>query len=153
MSSRSNPLLSIIIPTRERAETLGYTLRTVLDQITRNFEVIVSDNFSQDNTAQVVSSFSDPRIRLINPGRRLSMCDHWDFALLHAAGDYVMFIGDDDAILPGALDKLEASILSTHSLVYGWPKPIYVWPMDGKPARVEDLHRVRLKPRRLIWRS
>lgn len=54
-----------------------------------------------------------------------------------------MFIGDDDAILPGALDKLEASILSTHSLVYGWPKPIYVWPMDGKPARVEDLHRVR----------
>jgi glycosyltransferase involved in cell wall biosynthesis len=136
MSNRGNPLLSVIIPTRERAETLLYTLRTALDQSSQNFEVIVSDNFSQDNTAQVVRSFSDPRIQLINPGRRLSMSDHWDFALLHAAGDYVMFLGDDDGTVPGALDKLETSILTTHSLVYCWPRPIYVWPMDGKPARV-----------------
>ena len=139
MSSRDNPLLSVIIPTRENAETLPYTLRTALDQTSRNFEVIVSDNFSQDNTAQIVKSFSDPRIRLINPGRRLSMCDNWDFALLHAAGDYVMFSGDDDAIAPGALDKLEASIRTTHCLVYCWPRPVYNWPMDGQPARVFHL--------------
>ena len=136
MSSRDNPLLSVIIPTREHAETLPYTLRTALDQTSRNFEVIVSDNFSQDNTAQIVKSFSDSRIQLINPGRRLSMRDNWDFALQHAAGDYVMFIGDDDAIVPGALDKLEASILGTHGLVYSWPRPVYNWPMDGQPARV-----------------
>ncbi len=136
MSNHGNPLLSVIIPTRERAETLQYALQTALDQKSQNFEVIVSDNFSQDNTAQVVRSFSDPRIRLINPGRRLSMCDNWDFALLHAAGDYVTFIGDDDAIVPGALDKLEASILTTHCLAYRWPMPAYIWPMDGKPARV-----------------
>jgi glycosyltransferase involved in cell wall biosynthesis len=136
MSNHGNPLLSVIIPTRERAETLLYTLRTALDQTSENFEVIVSDNFSQDNTAEVVRSLSDPRIRLINPGRRLSMCDNWDFALLHAAGDYVMFIGDDDAVVPGGLDQLEASILATHCLVYRWPRPLYVWPMDGKPARV-----------------
>jgi glycosyltransferase involved in cell wall biosynthesis len=139
VNNRTNPLLSVIIPTRERPETLQYTLRTALDQTSQNFEVIVSDNFSQDNTAEVVRSLSDPRLRLINPGRRLSMCDNWDFALLHAAGDYVMFIGDDDGIVPGALDKLEASILATHCLVYCWPRPIYVWPMDGKPARVFHL--------------
>jgi glycosyltransferase involved in cell wall biosynthesis len=136
VNSRTNPLLSVVIPTRERPETLEYTLRTALDQSSQNFEVIVSDNFSQDNTAEVVRGFSDPRIRLINPGRRLSMSDHWDFALLHAAGDYVMFSGDDDGIVPGALDKLEASILATHSLVYCWPRPIYAWPMGGKPAHV-----------------
>jgi len=139
MSYHGNPLLSVIIPTRERAETLQYTLRTALDQSSRNFEVIVSDNFSQDNTAQVVRSLSDPRIRLLNPGRRLAMCDNWDFALLHAAGDYVMFIGDDDAIVPGALDKLEASVRTTPCLVYCWPRPVYNWPMDGKPARVIHL--------------
>jgi glycosyltransferase involved in cell wall biosynthesis len=136
MSKRDNPLLSVIIPTRERVETLPYTLRTALDQTSKNFEVIVSDNFGQDNTAEVVKSFSDPRMRLINPGRRLSMSDHWDFALLHAAGDYIMFIGDDDAVIPGAIARLEASILSTRSLVYCWPRPVYVWPIDGKPARV-----------------
>jgi glycosyltransferase involved in cell wall biosynthesis len=139
MSTGGHPLLSVIIPTRERAETLQYTLRTALDQRSRNFEVIVSDNFSQDNTAQVVRGFSDARLRLINPGRRLSMSDHWDFALLHAAGDYVMFVGDDDGIIPGALDKLEATILRSHCLAYCWPRPAYVWPIDGKPARVEFL--------------
>jgi glycosyltransferase involved in cell wall biosynthesis len=139
MSSHNNPLLSVIIPTRERAETLQYTLRTALDQSSQSFEVIVSDNSSQDNTAEVVRSLSDPRIRLINPGRRLSMSDNWDFALLHAAGDYVMFIGDDDGIVPGALDKLEVSIRATHCLAYRWPRPIYKWPMDGNPARVLHL--------------
>jgi glycosyltransferase involved in cell wall biosynthesis len=64
------------------------------------------------------------------------MSDHWDFALLHAAGDYVMFLGDDDGVVPGALDKLEASIRATRHLVYGWPRPVYDWPMGGKPARV-----------------
>lgn len=139
MSNRGNPLLSVIIPTRERAETLQYTLRAALDQTSKNFEVIVSDNFSQDNTAQVVGSISDPRMRLINPGRRLSMCDNWDFALLQAAGDYVMFIGDDDAVIPGALDKLEVSIRAKPCLAYRWPRPAYIWPMDGKPARVAEL--------------
>ena len=139
MNNRTNPLLSVIIPTRERPETLQYTLRTALDQTSKNFEVIVSDNFSQDNTAEVVRSLSDPRLRLINPGRRLSMCDNWDFALLHAAGDYVMFIGDDDAVIPGALDKLEVSIRATHCLAYRWPRLAYIWPMDGKPARVDYL--------------
>ena len=139
MSNRGNPLLSVIIPTRERAETLPYALRTALDQSSQNFEVIVSDNFSQDNTASVVRSFPDPRIRLIKPGRSLSMSDHWDFALLQAAGNYVMFLGDDDGIVPGALDRLETSILTTHSVVYCWPKPVYVWPMDGQPARVAFL--------------
>jgi glycosyltransferase involved in cell wall biosynthesis len=139
MSNHSNPLLSVIIPTRERAETLQYTLRTALDQTSKNFEVIVSDNFSQDNTAEVVRSLSDPRVRLINPGRRLSMCDNWDFALLHAAGEYIMFVGDDDAVIPGAIDKLEVSIRATHCLAYRWPRPVYIWPMDGKPARVVEL--------------
>ena len=141
MSDSTHPLLSLVIPTRERPETLGYTLRTALDQRSQNFEVIVSDNFSQDNTAQVVKSLSDPRLHLINPGRRLSMSNHWEFALLRATGDYIMFIGDDDAIVPGGLDQLEASILTTRALAYCWPRPIYNWPMDGKPANI-----VRLPP-------
>jgi glycosyltransferase involved in cell wall biosynthesis len=136
MSNDGNPLLSVIIPTRERAETLRYTLGTALDQSSRNFEVIVSDNFSQDDTAQVVKSFPDPRLRLINPGQRLCMSDHWDFALLHARGDYILFVGDDDAIVPGALDRLEDSISGTRCLVYCWPRPVYNWPMDGTPADI-----------------
>ncbi len=64
---------TVIIPTRDRAETLEATLRTCLRQTYPNFEIIVSDNCSDDNTKEIVDGLHDPRIRYINPGRRLSM--------------------------------------------------------------------------------
>src|ERR1039458_10222772 len=100
MTEPAKPLISVVIPTRERAQTLLFTLQTVLNQASRNFEVIVSDNFSQDPTRTVVQSFADARLRYFNTGRRLSMCDNWDFAFEHVCGEYTIFIGDDDAILP-----------------------------------------------------
>ncbi|MGZ8158598.1 MAG: glycosyltransferase family 2 protein, partial [Methylobacter sp.] len=63
---------TVIIPTRDRAETLEATLRTCLRQTYENFEIIVSDNCSGDNTKEIVDGLHDPRIRYINPGRRLS---------------------------------------------------------------------------------
>src|SRR5216683_506883 len=94
------PTLTIVIPTRERADTLQFALRTVCRQKDRDFVILVSDNASNDSTAQVVKSFGDPRIRYINPGRRLSMSHHYEFALDHVVTDYVMFMGDDDGLLP-----------------------------------------------------
>src|SRR5260221_11421836 len=100
----SEKLLSIVIPTRERAETLGFTLRTALAQTTNNYEVIVSDNFSQDNTKSVVAKAADHRVRYVNTERRMSMCDNWEIALDHSRGKYIIFIVDEDAIMPDALD-------------------------------------------------
>ncbi len=59
----NSPKLTVIIPTRERADTLFHTLRTVLEQEYENLEIIVSDNASIDNTRQVVSQFTDVRLR------------------------------------------------------------------------------------------
>lgn len=75
-----NPLLSVIVPTRERADTLKFAIRTILDQSTDDIELIISDNFSQDNTQEIVESFSDHRLKYFNTGKRLSMCDNWEFA-------------------------------------------------------------------------
>lgn len=136
MNEDLKPLISVIIPTRERPETLPYAIQTALDQSTANFEVIVSDNFSQDNTGAVVRSLADSRVRYFNTGRRLPMSDNWEFALEQARGEYVIFIGDDDAVMPGGIDRLEAMIRVRPSLVYCWPTPIYSWPMDGYEPRV-----------------
>ncbi len=133
------PLISVIIPTRERAETLFFAIQTALDQTNNDYEVIVSDNFSQDNTKEVVRNFSDSRLIYFNTGQRLSMCDNWDFALEKARGEYVIFIGDDDGIMPGAIDKLQVTIQSKPSLVYCWPRPTYVWPTNGQRASVSYL--------------
>jgi glycosyltransferase involved in cell wall biosynthesis len=131
------PVLSLIIPTRERAGTLVHTLATALEQRSDDYEVVVSDNASADNTRQVVESFDDPRIRYINTASRLSMCGNYEFAVEHARGDYVLIIGDDDAVIPGKLDfLLEKLREAPEPLIHTWPLHIYDWPVSGAPARL-----------------
>lgn len=127
MNKERNIKFTIIIPTRERPDTLLYTLRTVVTQDYDNFDIIVSDNFSQDNTKDVVDSFNDPRIKYINPGKRLSMSTHWEFALSHVKNGWVTLLGDDDGLMPGALSTVNKIIKETNIQAitsirntYGW---------------------------------
>ena len=142
MNNSAKPLISVIIPTRERAETLYFAIQTALEQTSNNFEVIISDNFSQDSTKEVVRNFSDPRLKYFNTGQRLSMSDNWEFALEKARGEYIVFIGDDDAVMPGGINKLEAKIQECQSDVYMWGPSIYFWPFDGRKATIEYLQPV-----------
>lgn len=130
--------VSLIIPTRERAETLLYTIMSSLNQQSREYEVIVSDNFSNDKTKLIVDGFTDSRIKYINPGRRLSMTDHWNFAVPHARGDYVIIIGDDDALMPNAIDKFIGYIEQYPSKIYSWPTHIYFWPSGERSAEIRN---------------
>ena len=138
-NQNSKPFISLVIPTRERAGTLFFAIKTALNQNAEDYEVIVSDNFSQDNTKEVVQSFDDPRLIYINTGKRMSMSDNWEFALEHAKGDYVIFIGDDDAVMPGAIDKLQVTIKNNPNQVYYWPRTAYTWPKNNQMASVSCL--------------
>jgi glycosyltransferase involved in cell wall biosynthesis len=97
--------VTVIIPTREHPETLLATLRTVIQQDYDRLEIIVSDNFSNDSTEDVVRSFTDRRVKYINTGKRLSMSENWDFALSHATGDWISVLGDDDGFLPNCVSR------------------------------------------------
>ena len=127
--------LSVIIPTRERHDVLAQCLRTVVDQVYPDCEIIVSDNYSNDRTKQVVGDFSDRRVKYINTGRRVSMAENWEFALQSARGEFVSYIGDDDGFVPGALagamDILER--FKMNALV--WKKVEYCWPDYIDPMR------------------
>lgn len=94
---------TVIIPTRERADVLHFALSSVTAQDFDNLEIIVSDNASDDNTREVVLANADERVRYLRTERRLGMSGNWEFAMSHATGDWVTIIGDDDALLPGAL--------------------------------------------------
>ena len=133
------PLLSILIPTRERAETLASAVATALDQRSRRFEVIVCDNHSQDATRRVVDGMADARLRYVNPGTRVSISDNWEFAVRHAEGRYLLLIGDDDAIVPGAIDRLEPLLEASASPIFTWPRTTYWWPTAGCTARASAL--------------
>jgi len=130
----SAPLVSIVIPTRERASKLSYTLRTVLDQPGDDFEVVVSDNVSTDGTQDVLRSIADPRLRAYRTPSRLSMCDNWEFAYGKTSGRYLIYIGDDDALAAGAIARIRDLVDTLPSLIYFWDSDIYRWPGDGFPA-------------------
>lgn len=118
----------MLIPTRERCETLAATLRTCVEQRYDAMEIIVSDNHSSDTTEEVVRSLADPRIRYLNTGRRVSMTSNFEFALAHVRPGYVLSIGDDDGLMPNAIGQAADLISQTgfaavtsSSVYYAWP--------------------------------
>ena len=122
---------TVIVPTRERSDTLVHCLRTLVTQDYDNVVFVVSDNFSQDDTKEVAESFNDPRIRYLNTGKRISMSHNWEFALGHVTDGWVTILGDDDGLLPGALGKISEIINSTgtEAIMSSWC--LYYWPMAG----------------------
>ena len=135
----NNPRISLLIPTRERCRPLEFTLKTALAQQSQNYEIVVCDNFSQDNTRGVVESFNDPRIKYFNTGKRLSMCDNWDFGVDQTRGEFVMVIGDDDGVVPGGIDFLDAFIQKNPAPVYFWDIHIYSWSMNGRQPEINQI--------------
>lgn len=119
---------TVIIPTRQRADVLGPALRTVVSQDYDNLEILVSDNFSGDQTAEVVRGFDDPRIRYVNTGRRLSMSHNWEFALSHVSDGWVTILGDDDGLMPGALNRAAELIGEYRTSMLRSSIGSYIWP-------------------------
>ena len=134
ISKKNNPSFNgyrkftIVIPTRDRADTLIYSIQNALAQDYENFEILVSDNASNDNTKKVVLEFNDKRIRYINTGKRVSMSHNWEFALDHVSDGWVTLLGDDDGLLPGALktvnkiiDETDTQAIRSNGSTYAWP--------------------------------
>ena len=59
------PRISVIIPTYNRVHLVGRAIQSVLDQTYQNFDIVVIDDGSTDNTEEIVESFNDERIRHI----------------------------------------------------------------------------------------
>ena len=109
------PFLSVVIPTRNRGHLVVDAIRSVLWQSFDDYELIVSDNCSHDDTAQAIRDVGGDRARYVRPDRVLSMPDHWEFALDHARGRFVAYLCDDDVWVPGALEKIAGILNETRS--------------------------------------
>lgn len=124
------PFFSVLIPTRDRASLLKSALQTAVSQEFADYEIVVSDNNSRDETRQVIEGFmqSSDRVRYVNPGRDLSMCDNFEYVLSHATGEYVLYLSDDDALASNALAYIH-EILSRHSIkTLVWERGYYQHP-------------------------
>lgn len=95
--------VSIVIPTRNRAHLLRFALRSAVRQTAPDFEVVVCDNNSDDNTPQVVRSHANSKVVYVRTERPLSMPDNWEYALRCTRGEYLTYLTDDSFLLPDAL--------------------------------------------------
>jgi glycosyltransferase involved in cell wall biosynthesis len=128
------PLISIVIPTRQRRATVLGTVRTALNQREPNIEILVSDNASTDGTEEAVRSLRDDRLRYVRTSQRLCMSDSWEFAVEHSRGDHVMLIGDDDGVVAGGCTRLLKLIDDTGSSLFFWRPHEYRWPSSESAA-------------------
>jgi glycosyltransferase involved in cell wall biosynthesis len=99
------PSVSVIIPTHNRADFLRGALSSVLNQTYQNFEIIVVDDASSDDTATVVAAFNDERIRFLRHDTNKGGSAARNTGILASKCDYIAFLDDDDEWLPDKLRK------------------------------------------------
>lgn len=109
MTTASTPLVTVIIPTYNYSSVLRYAIMSVLNQTLTDFELIVVGDGCTDDSAEVVASFCEPRIRWHNlPVNTGGQGAPNNKALEIAQGKYVAYLGHDDLWLPNHLELLTA---------------------------------------------
>lgn len=98
-------LVSIVIPTYNQAAFLKHALECVLAQTYEQWEAIVINNFSQDDTIPTVESFRDPRISLVNFSNGGVIARSRNLAISEARGEFIAFLDSDDLWEPTKLEK------------------------------------------------
>lgn len=124
----SPPLVSILIPTRNRASLLHHALASACHQSWEDIEIVVSDNRSDDGTADVVAQFNDSRIRFVRTSAVLPMPDHWEFIVNHARGDLMTLLCDDDALDPTTVESAVVAARSSGLPMVTWNAGWYFHP-------------------------
>ena len=116
------PKVSVIIPTYNCAHFLPDAIQSVLDQSFQDFELIVVDDGSTDNTEEVVRSFSDTRLTYIRQVHQERSAAR-NTGIQASGGEYVTFLDSDDRYLPGKL-SLQVPVLDAHPdkgmVISGW---------------------------------
>lgn len=118
-----SPTVSVIIPTYNRAALLPRAVDSVLAQTYQDFELLIVDDCSTDDTPAVIAGFADPRLRAIRHEQNRRQTGALNTGLAEARGEFAAFLDDDDEFTPDSLAErmalMEASPPET-ALVYGW---------------------------------
>lgn len=93
-----NPKYSILIPVFNGMEFLPQTIPSILKSGRHDFELLVSDDGSDDSSLAFLRGFSDKRLRVFEAPSHSSMAEHWEWLSTKANGDWQMFLGQDDAL-------------------------------------------------------
>ena len=123
---------TIAIPTRNRAKLLPCALKSALNQDYDDYEIVVSNNSSEDDTEEVISQFMEDRIRYIKTDYPMSMVDHWNFLLDKVSGEWVYYLCDDDALASFTLSYMDRIIQQYPQIaIFRMATMLYFYPDVG----------------------
>lgn len=142
VAGTDQPLVSIVLPTYKRAHLLAQAIRSVLAQTYTNLELIIVDDNSPDDTAAVVQSFDDARIRYVKnePNLKLPRALNRGFSL--SRGDFLTWTSDDNLYADNAIEKMvEALQVRGCDFVYA---DYYLFAEQDAAGRPLDIHHDKL---------
>lgn len=147
-SNSYSPLLSIVIPTHNRAKYAFYAIRSILSINDDRFELVVSDTSDSNQLFEMLASegeylISDPRLHLLRPKQKLDMTGNHNNAMSEANGAYVCLIGDDDTITADIILATEWANKNNIEIIAPEIVSNYAWP-DFKSVYFGTKHSARL---------
>jgi glycosyltransferase involved in cell wall biosynthesis len=98
--------ISVIVAAYNCEKTVGIAINSILKQRFQNFELLVADDLSSDDTRNIIDSFKDARIRTFHNSEKLHVCGTWNKLLAKATGKYVTFHDADDVSYTNWLHRL-----------------------------------------------
>ena len=137
------PKVSVLIPTYNYAHILDVTIQSVLAQTYTDFELIIVDNCSTDNTVEVVQKYlNDSRVSFYRNDRNLGLTGNWNRCLELAKGEYLKYLCADDKLHPQILEKYipimdshpQVSLITSHKQEFdenGIKEKVYYQPFQG----------------------
>lgn len=130
--TKNNPTVSVIIPTYNRAHLIGRAIQSVLNQTYQDFEIIVVDDGSTDNTDEVVKDFGDERIGYIRHKGNKGGAAARNTGIRAAKGEYIAFLDDDDEFLPNKIESLLPPLQASDDTVGLVYSKVHIIESEGK---------------------
>lgn len=115
------PKVSIITPTYNRAEIISSAVRSILDQTEKDWEYLVVDDGSTDDTEQVILEFNDPRIRYLKK-QNAGPSSARNLGIKNANAKWIMYLDSDDLLHSNCVERMLHWLETTPNAVFGFPR-------------------------------
>jgi glycosyltransferase involved in cell wall biosynthesis len=136
------PLVTVITPTYNRADYVAETIESVLTQDYPNIEYIVLDDGSKDNTLEILNKYKDKIILEGHPNMGENATVNRGFEM--AKGEFICVVNSDDPLLPGAIIRLVAALMSEPEALAAYPDWVEIDPQSKAISELKlpeyDIH-------------
>jgi glycosyltransferase involved in cell wall biosynthesis len=115
-SGQHAPKVSVCIPVYNGARYIRDCIDSILSQSFKNFELVIVNDSSSDESEAIIHSYHDPRIKYFENERNLGLVGNWNKCLEYSSGEFVCIFHQDDVMVPNNLEK-KASLLDSEKQV------------------------------------